>query len=195
MSLDKPKFLREIYSPEVFPLYDIGLGSYGDLSILAWDSKTRIKIGNYSSFAFDTCAILGGEHRIDWGTTYPFSKIWPEAAHIEGHPASHGDINIGADVWVGGRSTILSGVTIGHGAIIGAGSLVHRDVDPYAIVAGNPARFIRWRYEIPKMFEARSRLLEIAWWDWPPERIAKALPLLLQPDIQAFIGAVDSGTI
>ena len=110
----------------------------------------------------DVVFILGGEHRADWITTYPFNALFSEGAHITGHPSSKGDIVIGNDVWIGYQSCILSGVTIGNGAIIGAKSVVTKDVPPYAIVAGNPAKFIRYRF--PQ--ETIDKLENLAWWDW-----------------------------
>ena len=94
--------------------------------------------------------------------TYPFNALFSEGAHITGHPSSKGDIVIGNDVWIGYQSCILSGVTIGNGAIIGAKSVVTKDVPPYAIVAGNPAKFIRYRF--PQ--ETIDKLENLAWWDW-----------------------------
>lgn len=74
--------------------------------------------------------ILGGEHRADWITTYPFNALFAEGAHITGHPSSKGDIVIGNDVWIGYQSCVLSGVTIGNGAIIGAKSVVTKTYLP-----------------------------------------------------------------
>lgn len=81
----------------------------------------------------------------------------------------NGPISIGHDVWLGARSTILSGVDIGHGAVVGAGAVVTRDVEPYAVVAGVPAERIKWRFNA----DVRTRLLEMKWWDWSLEEIAQ----------------------
>ncbi|MFB6301609.1 MAG: CatB-related O-acetyltransferase [Haloferacaceae archaeon] len=78
---------------------------------------------------------------------------------------SHGPIELENDVWLGARAIVLSGVTIGSGAIVGAGSVVTKDVEPYSVVAGAPAERIKWRF--PE--EVRERLLELAWWDWDEE--------------------------
>ena len=87
---------------------------------------------------------------------------------------SKGDIVIGNDVWLGYRSVILAGVTIGDGAIVGAYSVVTKDVPPYTIVAGNPAKEIRRRFSEAEI----ARLLELRWWDWPIEKITENVHLL-----------------
>ena len=97
-----------------------------------------------------------------------------------------GDTHVGNDVWIGYRATIMPGVTIGHGAIIGACAVVTRDVPPYAIVGGNPARVIRMRFEADTV----ARLLTLAWWDWPMEKITRFAPLLTG-DVAAFLEAVE----
>jgi hypothetical protein len=128
--------------------------------------------------------LLGGEHRIDWVTTYPFSKLWPEAKTRTGHPKTKGDVVIGNDVWVGRSVTILSGVCLGDGCVVGAGSVVSKSVPPYAIAAGNPARVVRRRFEP----EVIGQLQRIAWWNWEHSKVVEALPLLLSPDIAKFLG-------
>lgn len=123
-------------------LVEIGDFTYGKPKILYYDASTKLKIGKFCSISDEVTIVLGGNHRYDWVTTYPFSalyKEWPEASGIIGHPASKGDIVIGNDVWIGFGSIILSGVKIGDGAVIGAGSVVTKDVLPYTIAGGNPA--------------------------------------------------------
>jgi Bacterial transferase hexapeptide (six repeats) len=134
-----------------------------------------------------TSRSFGGNHRPDFVTTYPFSAIadWPEAANIEGHPATKGDVRIGNDVWIGLGVTILSGVTIGDGAVLAARAVVTGDVPPYAIVAGNPARIIRRRFAD----DVIAKLLALRWWDWDQERVRRYIPLLMQPDIAKFLKA------
>jgi acyl-[acyl carrier protein]--UDP-N-acetylglucosamine O-acyltransferase len=93
-----------------------------------------------------------------------------------------GDIVIGNDVWIAGDAKIMSGVSIGDGAVIGANSLVAKDVPAYAIYAGNPARLIRMRFSD----EDIKTLEELKWWDWPLEHIYAAMPILNSNDIQAL---------
>jgi len=167
--------------------FEIGEFSYGIPTVWSWGEPATLVIGKFCSFAGEINILLGGNHRVDWVTTYPFSAInqWPEAAHIQGHPATNGDVTIGNDVWIGYRATILSGVTIGDGAVVGANALVTRDVPPYAIVGGNPAATIRMRFPD----DIIKRLLEVCWWNWDVERIRRQLPLLMQPDINEFLRA------
>jgi acetyltransferase-like isoleucine patch superfamily enzyme len=167
--------------------FQVGDFSYGVPVIRRWDNSTSLSIGKFCSFADGIEIFLGGNHRMDWVTTYPFPAIaqWPEAAKIPGHPATKGDVRIGNDVWIGAKATILSGVAVGDGAVIGARSVVARDVPPYGIVVGNPARFIRKRFTD----DIIRQLLEIRWWDWDVARVRQFLPLLLQPDISKFLVA------
>ena len=104
-------------------------------------------------------------------------------SYIEGHPHSKGDITVENDVWIGHGSKILSGVSIGDGAIIGANSLVTRDIPPYAIAAGSPARVIKYRFDEQTI----EKLLEIRWWDFKEEEIIKIIPLLQSSDMEEFL--------
>lgn len=173
------------------PQYQIGVGTYNvpkHFHVIDWHQGSTLKIGAYCSLAYDAKVILGGDHRIDWVTTHPFSLLWQEAAHIPGHPSTKGDVVIGNDVWVGFNATVLSGVTIGDGAVIGANATVVSDVPAYTIVGGNPAQAIRKRFDERTI----ARLLEVQWWNWSEEKIENMLPLLLSPDIEAFLTAAES---
>lgn len=173
---------------ERYPHYDIGRASYGDLKIMEWGNDAQLHIGAFCSISNDVTIFLGGEHRIDWVTTFPFPALWPSASHIAGHPLSKGDVVIGNDVWIGYKATILSGVTIGDGSVVGAHSLVTKDVPPYTIVAGNPAKIVRKRFDEQTI----ERLLRVAWWNWEDETIKHFMPLLLQNNIAAFLNAAES---
>jgi acetyltransferase-like isoleucine patch superfamily enzyme len=176
---------------ERFPQFEIGRGSYGGLDVVDYGGGTRVRVGAYCSIAAGVQVILGGEHRTDWVTTFPFSEIDPRFAHINGHPRTKGDINIGNDVWIGRDAFILSGVTIGDGAVVAARALVSRDVPPYGIVAGNPAALLRYRFPS----DVIARLMKVAWWTWPAERVEAAVPSLLSTDVLAFLDAVESGKL
>lgn len=151
-------------------------GTYGNLTI-----------GRYCSIAGGVTVMLGGNHRTDWVTTYPFGHIHQRVfpCNVEGHPSTRGDVQIGNDVWIGQGATIMSGVTIGDGAVIAANSHVVKDVAPYTIAGGNPARPLRQRFR-PDQVES---LLAIRWWDWPAEKVAANVELLCDPDIDRFIAA------
>ena len=101
-------------------------------------------IGNYFSIAPGVQFLLGGEHNLDTVSTYPFKvKVFGE----EREAGSKGDIVVKDDVWIGQNAIICSGVTIGQGAVVAAGAVVTKNVEPYAIVGGNPAKFIKWRLD------------------------------------------------
>jgi chloramphenicol O-acetyltransferase type B len=167
----------------------VGRHTYGQnrITVRHWGEDATLTIGNFCSIAEDVTVFLGGNHRVDWVTTFPFPEFtyrWKAARGVEGHPATKGDVTIGNDVWLGSGSTIMSGVTIGDGAVIGARSMVTRDVEPYAIVAGNPARMIRPRFS-PGVVE---QLLRIAWWNWSDEQVETAIPMLCDERIERFVG-------
>lgn len=168
---------------ELYPQYEIGRYSYGNTKIMSWGEGATLKIGSFCSFASGVKIFLGGEHRTDWATTYPFNMIWERARLFKGHPKTKGDVIIGHDVWIGTDAIIMSGVTIGNGAVIGARAVVARDVAPYTIVVGNPARVIKKRFDDVTI----QQLLEIAWWNFDDQEIESLLPVMLSTDIQSFI--------
>jgi len=163
--------------------YDIGDWTYGFPTVYDWHDGTRLIIGKFCSIARGVKIYLGGEHRMDWISTFPFSEFFEEAKEIKGHPASKGDVIIENDVWIGGDATILSGVTLGNGCVVGAGSVVTKSVPPYAVAAGNPARVVKYRFD-PQTIE---KLLDLKWWDWPIEKIKEALPEMMAEDIHKFL--------
>lgn len=137
----------------------------------------QLRIGKFCAIASGVEFILnGGNHLVDALSSYPFSIFgygWEHAMEGRGFP-NKGDITVGNDVWLGYRSVILAGVTIGDGAIVGAYSVVTKDVPPYTIVAGNPAKEIRRRFSDMEI----ERLLNLKWWDWPIEKISANVHLL-----------------
>lgn len=164
--------------------WTIGDHTYGQPRIFE-EAEAKLNIGNYTSIA-EGCVIALGNHRIDFVSTYPFAtlgKFWPSApAGFRDH-GSKGDVNIGSDVWIGSRVFISSGVTIGDGAVIGAQAVVTKDVPPYGIVTGNPAKLIRYRFDK----QIIERLLRVKWWDWPEEKVDRFIPQILSSDIEAFL--------
>jgi chloramphenicol O-acetyltransferase type B len=120
-------------------------------------------------------------HRNDWASSFPFFYM-PEVPHFAGAVDAFqkaGDTVIGNDVWIGSEAIIMPGVKVGDGAVIGTRALVTRDVEPYAIVGGNPARVIRKRFDDDSV----AKLLEMKWWDWDDARLGQAMPMLCSGDI------------
>jgi acetyltransferase-like isoleucine patch superfamily enzyme len=163
----------------------MGKGSYGDPTVYYHGGDTaRVVIGCYCSIAAGASFIPGGNHRIDWVSTYPFRVRYGLPGALEdGHPTTKGDIIVGNDVWIGNDAAVLSGVTVGDGGVIAAKALVTKDVPPYAIVGGNPARVIAYRFTD----EQRAALLEIRWWDWPENIVLERVAALNGGDVEAFI--------
>ena len=152
-----------------------------------WNEGTILSVGAYTSIADEVHIFLGGHHRIDWISAYPFPAFIEEAKHVQGFGGSRGDVIIGNDVWLASGCTILSGVTVGDGAVVAARAVVSRDVPAYAIVAGNPARIVGWRFD-----EAtRDRLLQSSWWKWPESEIRKISPLLCSDRLEDFFAYAD----
>lgn len=173
---------------EKYVQYEIGRATYGDLKVKTWGEGATLKIGAFCSIASGVKIFLGGEHRTDWVSTFPFSVLWKDVAgHIPGHPMSRGDVVVGNDVWIGTEAIILSGVHIGNGAVIGARAVVTRDVPPYAVVSGNPAQIVRTRFSP----EIVARLEAVAWWNWDDERIKQHLPKLLSGELEQFLQAAE----
>ena len=160
----------------------VGDYTYGKPRVLFEYPHTNLHIGKFSSIAEDVTIFLGGNHRPDFNTTYPFNTVPVEEfgvfRDLKGHPASKGSVYIGNDVWIGYRSIIMSGVQIADGAVIGAGSVVSKNVGPYEIWAGNPARFIKKRFSDEKI----EKLLELKWWDWDMEKIKNNIPALMSTE-------------
>jgi acetyltransferase-like isoleucine patch superfamily enzyme len=161
----------------------VGEFTYGLPQIAAWGEGAKLKIGKFCSIADEVCFVLGGEHRHDWITTYPFSALTEKFSYIKGHPKSKGDIIIGNDVWIAKGAKIMSGVNIGDGAVVGAYSLIVKDVPPYAIVGGNPAKLIRFRFSE----EVINKLLMTKWWDWDEDLLELAIPFLQSNNIEGFL--------
>ena len=160
--------------------WDIGDFTYGQPAIIGREAS--LSIGKFCSIAGNVRIYLGHEHRTDWVSTYPFSCFvddgWSGGAGIEGHPHTKGDVVIGDDVWLADSSVVLSGVTIGTGAVVATQCVVTRDVPPYAIVSGVPGKIRRRRFDD----ETIERLLKTQWWNRHPAEINALVPLILSTD-------------
>lgn len=173
------------------PRVSIGRFTYGNPALRMWDEAERIEIGAFCSIADGVTIFGGGEHNTGWVTTFPLRiALALEGAGRDGHPATKGPTRIGNDVWIGDGATILSGVTVGDGAVIGARALVARDVPPYHVVVGNPARTVRQRFADADI----AALLRIRWWDWPLERIEAEVAGLCGGDPADFIRRNDKAS-
>jgi acetyltransferase-like isoleucine patch superfamily enzyme len=178
------EWLREPYA-------QVGAHTYGKPEVVQfYGSEARLKIGKFCSIAGSVTIFLGGDHRTDWVTTYPFpvlSAFWPKVPSIPDTAVTKGDVVIGNDVWIGFGAMILSGVTIGDGSVIGARAVVAGDIPPYAVAVGNPARPVSRRFDEATV----ARLLRVRWWDWPDEVIAERIPLLCSGDLASFLDRFD----
>lgn len=146
-----------------------------------WNND-KLVIGKFCQIAAGVEFVMNGaNHQMNAVSTFPFYTLagWDMKAPAPEDMPLKGDTVIGNDVWIGQNATILPGVHIGDGAIIGASSVVGSNVDPYTIVAGNPAQFIRNRFDD----ELTNLMLEWRWWDKPIEEINSLIPILTSSDL------------
>lgn len=160
----------------------VGVGTYyGPQSkIVYYGEKPMVYIGAYCSIA--NCAtIFGSEqnHIMDRVSTYPFLK----PTNLNRMSPKRGTTTIENDVWLGYNSTITAGILVANGSIVGINSVVTKDVPPYCIVAGNPARIIRQRFTDKQI----EKLLKIAWWTWDEKKINSFISFLTSNNIDDFI--------
>lgn len=145
----------------------------------------NVEIGKFCSISNNIEIITASSHRKDAVSTFPFYSMKNSFCYDEKKSKDFVSVNpvvIGNDVWIGAHALILGGIKIGDGAIIGAGSVVTKDVDPYSIVAGSPARAIGQRF--PE--ETIRKLLEIRWWDWSEEKIRENIDLITSNNLEIF---------
>lgn len=144
----------------------------------------RLIIGKFCQIASGVRFIMNGSnHAMNGVSTYPFKVFggqWSSKDPM--HVVNKGDTVIGNDVWIGNSATIMQGIKIGDGAIIGTNSLITKNVEPYTIVGGNPAREIRKRFDDDTI----KFLLQLKWWNWNVEKITKHLDLIVNADIAAL---------
>lgn len=141
----------------VFPMDTVNVGkkTYGKLLVFNDVSERKLQIGSYCSIADNVTFLLGIDHKTTRVSTYPFKQMLIDRHTYDA--ISKGDIVVGDDVWIGYGATIMSGVHIGQGAIVAAGAVVTKDVSPYAIVGGVPAKVIKYRFE-PEMVNELLKL-------------------------------------
>ena len=154
--------------------------------LLPDEGADRLVVGSFCSIGSGAAFIMAGNqgHRNDWISTFPFYWMGevPAFADAENGYRPAGDTVIGNDVWIGSEAIVMPGVRIGDGAVIGTRALVARDVEPYAIVAGNPAKMIRKRFDDP----AIAMLLELKWWNWTDDQLHEAMPILTSGNVEAL---------
>ena len=168
--------------------WEIGQYTYGHPSgsptIIYFAENVKLKIGKFCSFADNVTIMLGVHHPTNWITTYPLNVfLFKNPKRHDGYPTAKGDVFLGNDIWIATGATILSGVTVGNGAVIATGSIVTKDVPPYCIVAGNPAKVIRKRFSD----DVIEKLESIKWWDWPIEKIQGEQNNLQSDKIEDFL--------
>lgn len=165
---------NNMFNPE---LVSIGKASYGELNIVSFADISHLIIGNFVSIAQEVVFILNAEHYINHFSTYPFKVKYLQTAKEESF--GKGDIIVEDDTWIGYRATIMSGVHIGKGAVIAAGSVVTKDVPPYAVVAGIPAKVIKYRFDE----DVRNSLMLFNFNNINKSFIQKNIDLFYQPII------------
>ncbi|MEA1879619.1 MAG: CatB-related O-acetyltransferase [Campylobacterota bacterium] len=145
----------------------------------------RLIIGNYCSIGSGVTFIMGGNqgHRVDWTSTFPFhfqANIFEKSTN--GY-LKYGDTTVGHDVWIGTEAMITAGVSIGTGAIIASRAVVTKDVPPYAVVGGNPAKVLKYRFDDEKI----KQLLALEWWHWSEEKIKASMDFLCATPHESYM--------
>jgi lipopolysaccharide transport system ATP-binding protein len=184
-------FLKDNLKNEISQnLAVIGKWSYGNPKIYRWNWKNKIYIGKFCSLGPEIKIIIGGNHRTDWvstsqlpADTFNFEDTFLNAQKIKNYNYSKGDLHIENDVWIGGFSIIFSGVRLGNGSVVAAGSVVTKDVEPYTIVGGNPAKLIKKRFTSKQI----NFLNSSKWWDLDDKKIDLLSKYLLAEKVDLFI--------
>ncbi|MFJ9605895.1 CatB-related O-acetyltransferase [Kitasatospora sp. NPDC101176] len=181
------------------PLIEVGDYSYYDDPDAATEFETRnvlhhygpekLVIGRFCALATGVRFLMNGaNHRMDGPSTFPFPVMggsWAEHVDLITALPTRGDTVVGNDVWLGHGALVMPGVRIGHGAVVASGSVVVDDVPDYGIVGGNPARLIRTRFSGPDV----TRLLALAWWDWPVEHLTRHLRTVMSGTVEELEAA------
>ena len=177
-------------------LLTLGAGSYiGECDVSLWAANINsphILIGRFNSWANGIQISIGGNHPIGNVTSFPFdvqgiiNKVFGGDNQFKPLPnkrLNRFQVIVGHDVWIGKGATIMGGVKIGNGAVIGAKAVVAKDIPPYAVAVGNPARVVKYRFDA----ETIKKFLAVKWWNWSLKKIADNLPLMT--DVEKFLKA------
>ena len=172
-----------IYGPILTASVQVGKYTYfdfaNDFSLLTWIPGERIIIGSYCSIAAGVVICTGGMRRTDTAALYPLD--------VGRAYRTTRNTTIGNDVWIGYGAMVVNGAQVGDGAIVASGAVVFSDVPPFAIVAGNPAQVMRYRFSKPVV----KRLLHIAWWHWPDDKVFTNIDWFYRP-IDEFVEHFDT---
>ena len=173
------------------PVFTVGRGSYiGELTFPIYEENpatSHILMGHFCSAADNVCFLVGANHpyksvsNFSFDVKYVVEQIFGSIEPAPFRRPNRYQIIIGNDVWLGQNTTILGGVKIGNGAVVGAGAVVAKDIPPYAIAVGNPARVIKYRFDE----ETIKKLLAVKWWNWDLKKIADNFPLM--NDVEKFL--------
>mgnify|MGYP001003489113 CR=1 FL=1 len=166
-----------------FPMDKVTVGNYtyGNLIVRSWGADNEgLNIGNFCSIADNVTFLMGGEHDYSRFLSFPYDAFF--VSH-EADVKAKGPITLGDDVWIGANVTVVSGVTIGQGAVVAAGSIVTKDVPAYAIVGGDPAKVIKYRFKP----ETIAKLLTCDFGQLKPDFFAKNRELLANMDVDQDI--------
>lgn len=176
------------YFKKSYNLY-VGKYTYG-IPRLFWDEgqkNVKLSIGSFCSIADNVLIFIGnsGRHPIDYISTYPISMVFgkPHKIVVSKEDAKCLSVIIGNDVWIGQNATILAGVKIGDGAVIGTGAVVTKDVAPYSVVGGIPAKHIKYRFAEERI----NQLLELKWWDWSDQKIQNNIDMFHTPEFMPLL--------
>lgn len=184
--------LETVFGPHVklapAHLLDRDRPTYANLRVIQTASAEAgpVRIGRYCSIHNQAYVFLGGMHDAAAVSTFHFRRVLGLGGPLE-QPLSKGAVTIGNDVWIAFEAVVLSGVTIGDGAVVMSRAVVTHDVEPYEIVGGVPARHVGWRFDKP----VREALLRIKWWAWPEETVVERVDELESHDIDAFVRRYD----
>ena len=189
VTIDSPR-LSKLVLPQWYHHVELGEYSYMNdaAEVRCYRAPQKVVIGKYSSIG-ECRFIIDGDHNVNYASTFPFKELGLcETAPENKTHASKTPILIGNDVWICDGAVIIgSGIRISDGAVVAAHSIVTRDVPPYAVVAGNPARIVKYRFSDDTI----SRLLHTRWWDLPNDVVSRELAPLIS-DVQAFTNRAET---